>query len=59
MSLTVPADGYRTVRQTANKTLHTGSLTVPADSDRTVRLKLLTGTFRMGHLLYQQTVIEL
>jgi hypothetical protein len=39
--------------------LHTGSLTVPAEGDRTVRLKLLTGPFRLGHLLYGQTVIEL
>ena len=35
------------------------SLTVPADGDRTVRLKLLTGIFTLGRLLYRQTVREL
>ena len=60
MSLTVPADGDRTVRlKLLTGTLHTGSLTVPADGDRTVRLKLLRGPFSLGHLLYRQKVIEL
>jgi len=26
---------------------------------QTVRLKLLTGPFKMGHLIYMQTVMEL
>ena len=59
MSKLVKADSPNCETETANRTLQTVSLTLPADGDRTVRLKLLTGPFRLGHLLYRQTEIEL
>ena len=59
MSNLVKTDCLNCETATTNRTLQTGSLTVPADGDRTVRLKLLTGPFTLGHLLYRQMVIGL